>query len=255
MLIPVWDDLVRITTLCPSHHRPHGKRLRILPLPLFANLKIGNVHLGVGGTGAGASSSIGSGSGRPQTSVSTNSDSTSTTTNSTNATSATSWMIIPKSTIAEEDIEVPYGREVRDTAIDNRDCGVDAGVGSRFGGGSRTGRALDMCIINIGANTNTSAGGTGAGATGDAEDQEKLLQDYEYKIATMQTRITGLECDYLGGKGEREKWENRWLVGEERVREEELVCLSRFLLFLLCFFCLFCPPPFVLCPPLHNASY
>ena len=67
-------------------------------------------------------------------------------------------------------------------------------------------------------------------------------------------QIMGLECDYLGGKGERQNREKRWLEGDERVRvmEVQLVGLGRVSFFF--FFCLFsvfflASPPFVLCPP------
>ncbi|KAG6381880.1 hypothetical protein JVT61DRAFT_495 [Boletus reticuloceps] len=72
---------------------------------------------------------------RPSASASIHSDSTSTT-NAQSAT-ATSGMIIPnKSTIAEEDIEVPYGREeARDSSVMVVDRGRDGdGDGDTFGG-------------------------------------------------------------------------------------------------------------------------
>jgi hypothetical protein len=43
-----------------------------------------------------------------------------------------------------------------------------------------------------------------------ARKNKKLKREYEYKIATTQSRIAGLERDYLGGKREGEKRENRW---------------------------------------------
>jgi len=61
--------------------------------------------------------------------------------------------------------------------------------------------------------------GLGIGATSRAggargvEEQEKLRRVYKYKIAIMQSCIMGIECDYLGGNGEREKGGNRWLEG------------------------------------------
>ena len=57
------------------------------------------------------------------------------------------------------------------------------GVGSRFGGGG-SGRGSALGVGIVGAVTTTSAG---------AEDQEKLRREYEYRIATTQTRIEGLE--------------------------------------------------------------
>ena len=49
------------------------------------------------------------------------------------------------------------------------------------------------------------------------EDVESLRREYEYKIATMQTRIAGLERD-LEDAQERER---KWQESEGRVREME----------------------------------
>ncbi|KAI0833898.1 hypothetical protein BC628DRAFT_1414605 [Trametes gibbosa] len=107
-------------------------------------------------------------------------------------------MIIPnKSTIADEDIEVPYGRDVCDsssTAIEcdrGRDRSVDRTRDSERGRASVTG-----------------------------EEQERMRCDYEFKIATMQTYIAGLKRD-LEDVQEREQ---KWLDGEQRVHamEQEL---------------------------------
>jgi protein SPA2 len=200
-------------------------------------------------------------------------------------------MIIPnKSTIAEEDIEVPYGRELREsggsTAVDDRDRGdTDDGDGggadsasdypkSPFGGLSGLSARLrgvdeddDAVVVGGGGGEPRSAGedyydkmslgrasvasdrsagvtsrfgniGGGGSGRGSAlgggggeeqQQQEKLKRDYEYKIATMQSKIAGLERD-LGGKGDRDKKrETKWAEGEERVRvmEEELVGLRK----------------------------
>ena len=58
-----------------------------------------------------------------------------------------------------------------------------------------------------------------------AEDGERMRKEYEFKIATMQTRITGLERD-LEDVQEREQ---RWMESENRVRtmEQELSELRR----------------------------
>jgi protein SPA2 len=55
------------------------------------------------------------------------------------------------------------------------------------------------------------------------EDQEKMRRDYEYKIATMQSRIQGLELDLRNAEDQGRR------MGEERVRqmEEELDSLRR----------------------------
>ncbi|KAI0665719.1 hypothetical protein C8Q78DRAFT_1063711 [Trametes maxima] len=213
---------------------------------------------------------------RPSESVSIHSESTS----ASNAQSATAGMgmIIPnKSTIAEEEIEVPYGRDPRDsssTAIDRgRERSVDRD-GRRGGGASDSEREAELSprsppVGGLGGLSGLSArlqaadgdedeGGTGgrsgedyyermsygrqsaasdrsAGASGigarmlgggggrtsvAGEDQERMRREYEYKIATMQTRITSLERD-LEDVQEREM---KWLDGENRIRamEQEL---------------------------------
>jgi hypothetical protein len=68
--------------------------------------------------------------------------------------------------------------------------------------------------------------GTRGGRTSVAnDDHEKLRRDYEFKIATMQSRITGLERDLSDADDIAKKWKD----GEERVRllEEELAVLRR----------------------------
>ncbi|KAI0941809.1 hypothetical protein AcW1_003600 [Taiwanofungus camphoratus] len=219
----------------------------------------------------------GSGIGRrPSESVSTTSESTS----ASNAQSATAGMgmIIPnKSTIAEEEIEVPYGREVRDsssTAVDDRgrerDRSVDRGrdtdsegevdLGPRspptvgLGGlsglsarlqavegdedesaAARSGEdyfdKLSFGRASVASDRSTGAAGIGSrmlagGRTSvGGEEQERLRRDYEFKIATMQTRITGLERDLE----DAQRREQKWVESEERVRamEEELDMLRQ----------------------------
>ncbi|KAI0629097.1 hypothetical protein C8Q77DRAFT_1145039 [Trametes polyzona] len=219
---------------------------------------------------------------RPSESVSIHSESTS----ASNAQSATAGMgmIIPnKSTIAEEDIEVPYGRDPRDsssTAIDrDRDrtrsverrpgptsdsereadfsprspptggLGGLSGLSARLqasaegdedeGTGARSnddyydrmsyGRqsaASDRSAGATGIGSRMLNGGGGGGRTSVAgEEAERMRREYEFKIATMQTRITGLERD-LEDVQEREQ---KWLDGEQRVRamEQELEELRR----------------------------
>lgn len=198
-------------------------------------------------------------------------------------------MIIPnKSTIAEEDIEVPYGRDARDstaTATDERDrdrgeADADSanewkiplnglgglsglsGLSERLGrpdtddeerasapGAGRNDDYFDkMSLGRASVASDRSVGGAGAGVggagsrlgpnggsrsgsaagnnnLGGGEDQERMRRDYEYKIATMQSRIQGLERD-LGDQGSKER---KWKDGEDRVRqmEEELTGLRR----------------------------
>lgn len=199
---------------------------------------------------------------RPSQSVSVHSDSTSTT----NVQSATAGMIIPnKSTIAEEEIEVPYGREVRDstgTAVDERERSRERGretdtdadddfrsPGGGLGGlsglsarlqadddedeGAMSGsRGADdyydkMSFGRASVTSDRSAGGralSGRASVG-GEEGERIRRDYEYRIATMQKRITDLERDLE----DAQLREQNWGQSAERVRamEEELEELRR----------------------------
>jgi protein SPA2 len=66
-----------------------------------------------------------------------------------------------------------------------------------------------------------SVGGGGGGS----EDSERIRRDYEFKIATMQTRITGLERDLESAQMREQDRSN----GDDRVRmlETELEELRR----------------------------
>lgn len=173
---------------------------------------------------------------RPSASASIRSDSSGTT-NAQSAT-ATSGMVIPnKSTIAEEDIEVPFGRELRDssiTTIDDRDRSQEGGrevdgdvatdgendspmVGLsglsarlRFQGdldddGVRSGEDYfdKVSIGRASVTSDRSAGGhpglgsrmLGGRTSVGGDEHERLRREYEFKIATMQNRITTLERD------------------------------------------------------------
>jgi hypothetical protein len=134
----------------------------------------------------------------------TGSDSTSTT----NAQSATvtSGIIIPnKSTIAEEDIEVPYGRsesapEDGDGETDEVEGGLNA-LARRLGqdpdtdGGGRSDDYFDKISFgraSVASDRSARVGG-GRGSAALNEDHEKMRREYEFRIATMQSRITLLE--------------------------------------------------------------
>ncbi|KAH9914833.1 uncharacterized protein B0H18DRAFT_1125269 [Fomitopsis serialis] len=180
--------------------------------------------------------------------------------NASNAQSATAGMgmIIPnKSTIAEEELEVPYGREVRDSGStarerererergprgsravdeDRSDYGEDEGeeVDQRPGGLA----ALSARLQAVGDEDEARSGEDyfdkmSLGRASAASDrsfprggrlsvgaEEELRREYEFKVATMQQRITGLEREV---EESREK-ERIWAKGEERVRavEDEL---------------------------------
>lgn len=182
---------------------------------------------------------------RPSASASIRSDSSGTT--GAQSATATSGMIIPnKSMIAEEDIEVPYGREIRDslgTAVDDRDQSQDRGQDGdggtdgdndsmvlglnglsarlRFQGdvvddGIRSGEDGSDKVSLGRASVISDRSATGIQNIGSrmmngwtnigAEEQEWLRREYEIKVATMQKRISTLE---------------RGLVNAEQ-REEEL---------------------------------
>ncbi|KZT69736.1 hypothetical protein DAEQUDRAFT_765322 [Daedalea quercina L-15889] len=180
--------------------------------------------------------------------------------NASNAQSATAGMgmIIPnKSTIAEEEIEVPYGREVRDSGSTARDREReraprgsrggdedrseygedDAEEGDRRPGGlaglsarlqavgdddDEAGRSGEDYFdkMSLGRTSATSDRSFPRGGRNSVGAEEELRREYEFKIATMQQRITGLEREV---EESREK-ERAWAKGEERVHavEDEL---------------------------------
>ena len=164
-------------------------------------------------------------------------------------------MIIPnKSTIAEEDIEVPYGRDSNVTARNRTGGGLsdserdleddvsprsppERGLGGLSGLSARLqqadesedyydrtsyGRQSVASDRSAGGGSKMLAGG-GRSSVGGSDD--RVRKEYELKIATMQTRITSLERD-LEDVQDREQ---RWQDGETRVRamEQELDELRR----------------------------
>lgn len=228
---------------------------------------------------------------RPSGSISTTSDST-------NATNAQREVIIPnKSIIAEEDIEVPYGREressstavggrisrspdTRDRSPDQRDTdselvidtdpndsrsprlevkGLGGGLGGLSGLSGLTARLRDRAAdeeeedwsgtgrsggedyfdkMSLGRASVASDRSAGAGQArssanmnsgrlsktgGSMENTEALRREYEYKIATMQSRITGLErsledAEERGRRMRDEGAEEKVKVFEEEIR-------------------------------------
>ena len=142
-------------------------------------------------------------------SVASGSDST-----GTNAQSATvtSGIIIPnKSTIAEEDIEVPYGRSQSTPEDgDGEPDEVEGGLGAlarRLGqdpdtdGGARSDDYYDK--ISFGrasvASDRSARVVTGRASAVTNEDGEKVRRDYEFRIAKMQSRIVTLEREVEDG--------------------------------------------------------
>ena len=152
------------------------------------------------------------------------------TTSNGNAQSATSGVIIPnKSTIAEEEIEVPYGRQIRDSAstamLDDgdRDRNTDGEQEASPMVGGLNGLSARLKHVDDG---DSSPMRNGVPSTGEdyfdrvtygrtsvasdrsasripGEEEERIRREYEYKIATMQNKIAGLERDLVdaGEKG------------------------------------------------------
>ena len=139
-----------------------------------------------------------------------------------NAQSATSGVIIPnKSTIAEEEIEVPYGRQIRDSSSTammddgDRDRNTDGEQESSPMVGGLNGLSARLKQVDEEENPPTRNGVPSSGeeyfdrmsygrtsVASDrsvpkvpGEEEEKIRREYEYKIATMQNRIAGLERD------------------------------------------------------------
>lgn len=160
---------------------------------------------------------------RPQESISES------TTSNGNAQSATSGVIIPnKSTIAEEEIEVPYGRQIRDSSstamLDDGDRDRHTDGEQEFSPvvGGLNGLSARLKQVDEEDNPPTRNGvpSTGedyfermsygrASVASDrsasrvpGEEEEKIRREYEYKIATMQNKIAGLERD-LEDAGEK----------------------------------------------------
>jgi hypothetical protein len=178
--------------------------------------------------------------------------------------SATSGVVIPiKSTIAEEEIDNPFRSQVRaggpslpmdDRGPDTTDGITDAepeGFPNTLGGlsgltarprvdeddegppldsGNRSEDYFDKLSFGRAASAASDRSNTGARIPGGRtsvtnDDHERLRRDYEFKIATMQSRITGLERDL----GDADDVAKEWKQGKERARmlEDELASLRR----------------------------
>ncbi|KAF9528478.1 hypothetical protein CPB83DRAFT_766575 [Crepidotus variabilis] len=198
------------------------------------------------------------GIGRRPSQATSNSDSTGTTNQPPQpSTTATSAMIIPnKSTMEEEYIDIPYGRDARDSGTVDGDrsagLGVDdppdsaseyasplgtrsppvglSGLAARLKGvededdtmlGNRSG---DDVLDRYGRASVESrmVGGRTSAMT---EDIEKIKSEYEYKIATMQSQISTLQRDLSNARED----EKRQQESDVRVRqlEEELAGLRQ----------------------------
>lgn len=175
---------------------------------------------------------------RPGGSISGNSDST---VQAAQATAASAMIIPNKSTMEEEYIEVPYGRDARESSttiegVDrSQDVGAEAdhdsaseypsptsprGIGTGLNGLSARLKGIEdeedaakssedyYDKISFGRTSAASDRSASAsrinGRSSASEDQEKMRRDYEYKIATMQTQISNLQRD-LGDAEQKDK--------------------------------------------------
>ncbi|KAJ7232792.1 hypothetical protein B0H12DRAFT_1328021 [Mycena haematopus] len=168
------------------------------------------------------------------------------------STTATSAMIIPnKSTIEEEYIEVPYGRETRNSVetLDDRDrndslpdppdtasdypmspqspAGGLNGLSARLRGDDdddypRAGSDRDRDRMEM---RDVGRGGGGGGKSVSEEEVENVRREYEARISTMQTQISTLQRE----REDADERERAWMDGEARVRqmEEELSTVRR----------------------------
>jgi hypothetical protein len=164
-------------------------------------------------------------------------------------------MIIPnKSMMTEEVIQVPYGRDQRESASTNdfgsrpssdHESSHFSGPKSSLGGldgiearlrmdeddedeairGQSQDEYLDkLSFGRASVSSDRSAGAGGSRYTGRAsangnmvEESERLRRDYEYKIATMQSQIQSLQRNL----GDADESEVRLKNAEERVRQLE----------------------------------
>jgi protein SPA2 len=151
-------------------------------------------------------------------------------TSATNAQSATvtSGIIIPnKSTMAEEDIEVPYGRsESVPEDGDGEPEEVEGGLGGLArrlaqdpdtDGGARSDDYYDKISFGRASVASDRSGRGGRVSTAPHEDGEKMRRDYEFRIATMQSRIASLEREIDDGDVRTRQLE----LSDQRIKQLE----------------------------------
>ncbi|KAJ7188573.1 hypothetical protein C8R46DRAFT_25023 [Mycena filopes] len=169
------------------------------------------------------------------------------------STTATSAIIIPnKSTIEEEYIEVPYGREARESGgtLDDRDerdrqrerdtlpeppdTASDYPLSPQTPAGGLNGLSARLIRDDdddeeVYDKFGRSTGGRDRAREPDRlenvgrdnrEEEEKIRREYETRISTMQTQISTLQRE----REDADEREREWMDGEARVRqmEEEL---------------------------------
>ncbi|KAJ7039191.1 hypothetical protein C8F04DRAFT_950244 [Mycena alexandri] len=180
------------------------------------------------------------------------------------STTATSAIIIPnKSTIEEEYIEVPYGREAResggstlddrddrdrmrdrDTLPDPPDTASDYPLSPQSPAGGLSGLSARLMKDDDEDDQYDKFGRPNGGdrdrgdrerereavrlenvGRGNKEEEEKIRREYESRISTMQTQITTLQRE----REDADEREREWMDGEARVKqmEEELSTVRR----------------------------
>ncbi|KAF7362137.1 hypothetical protein MVEN_00559700 [Mycena venus] len=172
------------------------------------------------------------------------------------STTATSAIIIPnKSTIEEEYIEVPYGREARESGVstlDDRDrdrdrnddlpeppdTASDYPLSPQSPAGGLSG--LSARLLKDDNDDDYGRAGSDRDRERDRdrmdmrdvgrsrpneEEAENIRREYEARISTMQTQISTLQRE----REDADERERAWMDGEARVRqmEEELVTVRR----------------------------
>ena len=151
-------------------------------------------------------------------------------TSATNAQSATvtSGIIIPnKSTMAEEDIEVPYGRsESVPGDGDGEPDEVEGGLGGLArrlaqdpdtDGGARSDDYYDKISFGRASVASDRSARGGRVSAAPNEDGEKMRRDYEFRIATMQGRIASLEREIEDGDVRTRQLE----LSDQRIKQLE----------------------------------
>lgn len=180
------------------------------------------------------------------------------TVNPAQSTTATSGMIIPnKSTMEEEYIEVPYGRDPREsvgTTVDDsrQDTGPGggltdpepdsasdypspmsprspppvglSGLSARLKGVEDSDRDSDF-YNRSSAGLERSSSITSRLGTARQEDTDKMKRDYEYRIATMQSQITNMQREL----GDAEQRDRKLKESDSKVQqlEDELVMVRK----------------------------
>ncbi|KZV75957.1 hypothetical protein PENSPDRAFT_599275 [Peniophora sp. CONT] len=135
----------------------------------------------------------------------------------TSANMATSGVVVPaKSTIAEEEIEVPFGAQEDHSDTDEggfgggrRETSSPEYGGGSGGRGSRAGSDRGGAGVDRGGRSSVTNGSGG---------DEKVRREYEFRIATMQSKIVSLEREAEERASEVEEYRRR---AEEQADERE----------------------------------